>query len=83
LLTWERDERWVIRVCGKLRALVATNNDMLKPHADFELRVESWSVFYRVQEKTIIVELVGRKKSNVLLIGERSLNYEDRKPSRG
>ena len=41
----------------------------LSPHADFELRVEPWSVFYRVQEELVIVELVGRKKGNVLLIG--------------
>ena len=41
----------------------------LPPHADFELRVEPWSVFYRVQEELVIVELVGRKKGNVLLIG--------------
>ena len=38
------------------------------PHADFELRVESWRVFYRVQENLVIVELIGRKKGNVLLI---------------
>ena len=41
----------------------------LSPHADFELRVEPWRVFYRVHEGTVIVELVGRKKGNVLLIG--------------
>jgi mRNA-degrading endonuclease RelE of RelBE toxin-antitoxin system len=40
----------------------------LSPHADFELRVEPWRVFYRVQEELVIVELVGRKKGNVLLI---------------
>ena len=41
----------------------------LSPHADFELRVEPWRVFYRVREELVIVELVGRKKGNVLLIG--------------
>jgi len=40
----------------------------LSPHADFELRVEPWRVFYRVQEDVVIVELIGRKKGNVLLI---------------
>jgi hypothetical protein len=40
----------------------------LSPHADFELRVEPWRVFYRVQEELVIVELIGRKKGNVLLI---------------
>jgi mRNA-degrading endonuclease RelE of RelBE toxin-antitoxin system len=37
-------------------------------HADFELRVESWRAFYRVQENLVTVELIGRKKGNVLLI---------------
>jgi mRNA-degrading endonuclease RelE of RelBE toxin-antitoxin system len=41
----------------------------LSSHADFELRVEPWRVFYRVYEGTVIVELVRRKKGNVLLIG--------------
>jgi mRNA-degrading endonuclease RelE of RelBE toxin-antitoxin system len=41
----------------------------LSPHADFELRVEPWRVFYRVQKELVIVELVGRKKGNVLLMG--------------
>jgi mRNA-degrading endonuclease RelE of RelBE toxin-antitoxin system len=41
----------------------------LSPHADFELRVEPWRVFYRVEENLVIVEFVGRKKGNVLLIG--------------
>jgi hypothetical protein len=38
------------------------------PHADYELRVEPWRVFYRVQEELVIVELIGRKKGNLLLI---------------
>ncbi len=37
-------------------------------HADFELRVEGWRVFYRVQESRVVVELIGTKKGNVLLI---------------
>jgi len=40
----------------------------LSPHADFELRVEPWRVFYRVQDDLVIVELIGRKKGNILLI---------------
>jgi mRNA-degrading endonuclease RelE of RelBE toxin-antitoxin system len=40
----------------------------LSEYANFELRVDPWRVFYRVQEKTVIVELIGRKKGNVLLI---------------
>ena len=41
----------------------------LSPHADFELRIEPWRVFYRVQEERVVVELIGRKQGNVLLIG--------------
>ena len=41
----------------------------VSPYAGFELRVESWRVFYRVQEDLVIVELIGRKKGNALLIG--------------
>ena len=40
----------------------------VSPYADFELRVETWRVFYRVQEEFVIVELIGRKKGDVLLI---------------
>jgi len=40
----------------------------VSPCADFELRVEPWRVFYRVQEELVIVELIGRKKGDVLLI---------------
>ena len=40
----------------------------LSPHADFELRIEPWRVFYRVQEELVIVELIGRKRGNSLLI---------------
>jgi mRNA-degrading endonuclease RelE of RelBE toxin-antitoxin system len=40
----------------------------LSEYADYELRVDSWRVFYRVQEKTVTGELIGLKKGNVLLI---------------
>ncbi|MBI2555490.1 MAG: type II toxin-antitoxin system RelE/ParE family toxin [Candidatus Rokubacteria bacterium] len=40
----------------------------VSPHADFELRVEPWRVFYRVQERRVVVELIGRKKGDRLLI---------------
>lgn len=36
--------------------------------ADYELRVEPWRVFYRVQDKTVTVELIGQNKGNTLLI---------------
>lgn len=37
-------------------------------YADYELRVDSWRVFYRVEEKTVTIELIGRKEGNVVLI---------------
>ena len=40
----------------------------ISEHADYELRVDPWHVLYRVQNKTVTVELIGRKKGNVLLI---------------
>jgi len=40
----------------------------ISEHANYELRVDPWRVFYRVQDKTVTVELIGQKKSNVLLI---------------
>ena len=38
-------------------------------YAEYELRVESWRVFYRVEEKLVYVELIGRKQGNRLVIG--------------
>lgn len=40
----------------------------VSPYADFELRVEAWRIFYRVQESRVVVELIGRKRGNVLVI---------------
>lgn len=40
----------------------------ISEHADYEPRVDPWRVFYRVQDETVTVELIGRKKGNVLLI---------------
>ena len=37
-------------------------------HADFELRIDPWRVFYRVEESRVIVELIGRKAGNRLLV---------------
>ena len=39
------------------------------PHADFELRVEPWRVFYRVAGSVVHVELIGRKSGNRLIVG--------------
>jgi mRNA-degrading endonuclease RelE of RelBE toxin-antitoxin system len=40
----------------------------ISEHADYELRVDPWRVFYRVRDKTVTVELIGRKKIDILLI---------------
>jgi mRNA-degrading endonuclease RelE of RelBE toxin-antitoxin system len=40
----------------------------LSIHADYELRIEPWRVFYRVDSDHVIVELIGRKRGNILLI---------------
>ena len=45
----------------------------LSPFADFELRIEIWRVYYRVQEDFIYVELIGRKEGNKLIIEGREL----------
>jgi len=37
-------------------------------YADYELRAERWRVFYRVQQGVVIVELIGRKDGNHLII---------------
>ena len=43
-------------------------------HADFELRLIQWRVFYRVREADVIIALVGKKEGNRLLIdGEEFL----------
>lgn len=39
--------------------------------ADYELRVDPWRVFYRVEGKVVTIELIGQKKGNVLLIGRK------------
>jgi len=41
----------------------------LSIHADYELRIEPWRVFYRIDNDHVIVELIGRKTGNILLIG--------------
>jgi len=37
-------------------------------HADYELRVEVWRVFYRVEVPRVVVELIGRKDGERLII---------------
>jgi mRNA-degrading endonuclease RelE of RelBE toxin-antitoxin system len=43
----------------------------LSEYADYELRVDPWRIFYRVHDNTVTVELIGRKKGNVLLIDRK------------
>ncbi|MGH7811255.1 MAG: hypothetical protein ACREP5_13345 [Candidatus Binatia bacterium] len=43
----------------------------ISSHADFELGVEPWRLFYRVQGQLVIVELIGRKKGDTLLIDDK------------
>ena len=38
-------------------------------YAEYELRLDPWRVFYRVQESVVEVVLVGEKKGNTLFIG--------------
>ena len=38
------------------------------PYAAYELRVEQWRIFYRVQKKNVEVTLIGRKEGNRLMI---------------
>jgi mRNA-degrading endonuclease RelE of RelBE toxin-antitoxin system len=49
----------------------------VSPHADFELRVEPWRVFHRVQEERVVVELIGRKKGDVLVIEGVGVGIDD------
>ena len=37
--------------------------------ADYELRIDPWRIFYRVEGEVVTIELIGQKKGNVLLIG--------------
>ena len=38
-------------------------------YAEYELRAESWRIFYRVEGRIVFVELIGRKQGNRLVIG--------------
>jgi mRNA-degrading endonuclease RelE of RelBE toxin-antitoxin system len=37
-------------------------------HADYELLVEPWRLYYRVRGDLVVVELIGRKEGNRLFI---------------
>ena len=37
-------------------------------HAAYELRVESWRVFYQVVDKEVQITLIGRKEGNRLIV---------------
>lgn len=38
-------------------------------YAEFELRLESWRVFYRIREGVVEVVLIGEKRGNTLVVG--------------
>jgi hypothetical protein len=42
----------------------------LSPHAEYELRLDNWRVFYTVMEDDtlVVVNLIGVKQNNTLLI---------------
>ena len=40
-------------------------------HADYELRIEKWRVFYRVVKNRVQVALIGRKQGNALIVDGR------------
>ena len=63
ILLLEQDPREETRNRFRLRRI--------SEHADYELRVDPWRVFYRVQDMIVTVELIGQKKGNVLLIEGR------------
>ena len=39
------------------------------PHAEYELRLGDWRVFYRVREGIVEIVLIGEKRGNVLHVG--------------
>ena len=43
----------------------------ISEYADYELRVDPWRVFYRVHNERVTVELIGQKRSNILVIEEK------------
>lgn len=41
----------------------------VSPFAEFELRIRSWRVFYRIRDSVVEVIMIGEKRGNRLLIG--------------
>ncbi len=39
------------------------------PHADYELRLGRWRVFYRLLERRVEVVMIGEKKGDLLYVG--------------
>jgi mRNA-degrading endonuclease RelE of RelBE toxin-antitoxin system len=38
------------------------------PFADYELRVEQWRVFYRLDGERVLVTLIGEKRGDALIV---------------
>ena len=44
------------------------------PHADYELRLDQWLVFYRLRDDSVEVVLIGEKRGNKLIIGNEEFS---------
>jgi mRNA-degrading endonuclease RelE of RelBE toxin-antitoxin system len=45
----------------------------VSPHADYELREGQWRVFYRVDQESVIVTLIGEKRGASLFVDGEEL----------
>ena len=43
-------------------------------YADYELRVDDWRIFYRIEEGIAVVTLLGEKRGNRLIVEGEELN---------
>jgi mRNA-degrading endonuclease RelE of RelBE toxin-antitoxin system len=43
-------------------------------YADYELRVDDWRIFYRIEGDMVVVTLLGEKRGNRLIVEGEELN---------
>jgi len=43
-------------------------------HADYELRVDDWRIFYRIEGDLVVVTLLGEKPGSLLIVEGEELN---------
>jgi mRNA-degrading endonuclease RelE of RelBE toxin-antitoxin system len=43
-------------------------------YADYELRVDDWRIFYRLEGDLVVVTLLGEKRGNLLIVEGEELN---------